>query len=119
MTKEYRINVYEDERDMSKVISRVRYNADLDYWDGRNWSNGGVGMHRGITKLKDGRYVIIIGTQWQGERDYAYVVTADEALQEILKSGNHELLKTKKYKELKELYDATMVEEYEYEVGEE
>ena len=102
--KEYRVNVYADEF-MEEVIARVRYNQNLDYWNGRNWQNGGMGRHKGITKLKDGRYVIIIGTDWQGERDYAYVVDADEALQEILRSGNTELLETKKFVELKRLYE--------------
>ena len=99
--KQYRVNVYENQ----DVIARVRYNQNLDYWDGRNWQNGGVGRHKGITKLKDGRYVIIIGSDWQGERDYAYIVDADEALQEILKSQNLDLLETKKFKELKNLYN--------------
>ena len=100
MGKQYRVNVYEN----GDVIARVRYNSCLDYWDGRNWQNGGMGRHKGITKLKDGRYVIIIGTDWQGERDYAYIVDADEALQEILKRGNTELHETKKFYELKQLY---------------
>lgn len=113
MAKEYRVNVYPSELDRSEVISRVRYNAALDYWDGRNWSNGGVGMHKGLTKLKDGTYVIIIGTQWQGQRDYAYTVSKEEALDEILKSGNQELLKTKKYVELNRLYKETMIDEEE------
>ena len=95
MAKEYRISVY-NEYGGNEIVGRVRYNAALDYWDGRNWSNGGVGMHKGISKLKDGRYVIIIGTQWQGQRDYAYVVDPDTALQEIFKAGHSELLDTKK-----------------------
>ena len=104
--KQYRVNVYENQYDLGgDVIARVRYNQNLDYWDGRNWQNGGMGRHKGITKLKDGRYVIIVGTDWQGERDYAYVVDADEALQEILKSQNLDLLETKKFKELKNLYN--------------
>jgi hypothetical protein len=105
--KQYRVNVYgsrffdhEDE-----VIARVRYNQNLDYWNGRNWQNGGIGLHKGITKLKDGRYVILIGSDWQGERDYAYVVDADEALQEILKAQRLELLDTKKFAGLKKLYE--------------
>ena len=98
--KQYRVNVYDEDGD---IIARVRYNQDLDYWNGYNFQNGGVGRHKGITKLKDGRYVIIVGTNWQGERDYAYVVDADEALQEILKSGNTELFETKKFTELKKL----------------
>jgi hypothetical protein len=64
-----------------------------------------MGRHKGITKLKDGRYVIIIGTDWQGERGYAYVVDAEEALQEILKAQRLELLETKKFVELKKLYE--------------
>ena len=98
----YWINVYDEDGD---IIARVRYNQDLDYWNGYNFQNGGVGRHKGITKLKDGRYVIIIGTNWQGEKDYDYVVDADEALQEILKSGNTELLSTEKFAGLKKLYE--------------
>lgn len=96
---EYRVNVYEFE-ESDEIISRVRYNQDLDYWDSSNWTNGGVGMHKGITKLKDGRYVIIHGTQWQGQTDKAYVVSAREAIQEILRAQKLDLFKTKKYKEL-------------------
>ena len=86
--KQYRVNVYMDRYEMKEVIARVRYNQNLDHWDGRNWQNGGVGRHKGLTKLKDGRYVIIKGTDWQGEKDYAYIVDEEEALQEILKILN-------------------------------
>ena len=99
--KQYRVSVYLGDQ----VVARVRYNQNLDYWDGRNWQNGGMGRHKGITRLKDGRYVIIIGTDWQGEKDYAYVVDAEEALQEILKAQRLELLGTKKFAELKKLYE--------------
>ncbi len=110
---EYRINVYAGEEFQEQVIARVRYNDALDYWDGNNFTNGGTGMHKGITKLADGRYVIIIGSQWQGAKDYGYVVSAEEALQEIIKSGNVELLDTKKFKELKELQESSLVAEAE------
>ncbi len=113
--KEYRINVYADAEDGyvdkdTSIIARVRYNQALDYWNGSNWQNGGTGCHLGITKLRDGRYVLIRGSDWQGSRDYGYVVSPSEALQEILKSGNSELLETKKFAELKELA-ASMVSE--------
>lgn len=115
--KQYRINVYEDqhaaEMGNGNVIARVRYNAVLDYWNGRNYENGGTGRHKGLTKLRDGRYVLIHGTQWEGERDYAYVISTEQALQEILKSGNGQLLDTKKYRELKAIYEATMIAEEE------
>jgi len=114
--KQYRVNVYTNQYDLDGVvIARVRYNQDLDFWNGRNWQNGGTGRHKGITKLKDGRYVIIVGSDWQGERDYAYVVDADEALQEILKAQRLELLETKKFAELKKLYEEQMVQEEEEE----
>lgn len=104
---EYRVNVFESkihfEMD-SDVIARVRYNAILDYWNGRSWQNGDIGTHKGLTRLKDGRYVLIIGTELQGKKDYAFIITKYEALQEILRSGNLELLELRKWKELKEIY---------------
>ena len=104
--KQYGVNVYANQYDLDgDVIARVRYNRDLDYWDGRNWCNGGMGRHKGITKLKDGRYVIIKGSDWQGGRDYAYIVGTEEALQEILKAQRLELLDMKKFAELKRLYE--------------
>jgi len=102
--KEYRVNVYADEF-MEEVIARVRYNQNLDFWDGRNFTCGSTGRHKGLTKLKDGRYVLIHGTQWQGEKDWAEIISPEQALQEILKSGNTELLDTKKFTELKKLYE--------------
>jgi hypothetical protein len=99
---EYRVNVYRDET-YDEVVARVRYNQDLDYWDGHNYTNGGTGLHLGITKLKSGEYVLIHGTQWQGGTDRGVIVSADAALQAILKSGNAQLLDTKKFKGLKEL----------------
>jgi hypothetical protein len=98
MGKDYRrVNVYKN----GNVVARVKYNSDLDFWDGRNWSNGGTGKHLGITKLKNGEFVLIRGSDWQGERDYAEIVSADEALQAILKSNNLELFERKKFKDLK------------------
>jgi len=118
--KQYRVNVYENQYDLGgDVIARVRYNQNLDYWDGRNWTNGGTGMHKGITKLKDGRYVIIIGSQWQGARDYGYIVSPEEALQEILKAQRLELLDTKKFAELKKLYEEKYLLEDDDELEEE
>lgn len=64
-----------------------------------------------MTKLKDGRYVLIHGTQWQGERDWAEIISPEQAVQEILKSGNVDLLNTKKFKELNELHKQQLVDE--------
>jgi hypothetical protein len=70
-------------------------------------------MHKGFTKLRkpadpDRPYVIIIGSQWQGSKDFGYIVSAKEAVQEILKSGNTEV--ADKYPELKAELKA-MIEE--------
>lgn len=108
--KEYRVTVYDSD---GKAIARVRYNNNLDYWDGRNWTCGILGRHKGLTKLKDGRYVLIHGSDWVGERDWAEVITPEEALYEILKSNNMHLLKTKKFRELRGLYNDRLVKEYE------
>ena len=95
-----KVPVYDEE---NNIIARVEYNNNLDYWDGRNNTNGGVGYHKGLTKLKNGQYVLINGTQWQGDKDSARIISAKEALQLILHSGNEELLERKKFKDLKEL----------------
>ncbi len=104
--KVYKVPVY----DGNEIISRVKYNDALDYWDGRNWTCGSTGHHKGITKLKDGRFVIIYGSNWQGERDYAEVVTEEEALQEILASGDSDLLK-KYFPDYKDLEEEDLEEE--------
>jgi hypothetical protein len=74
------------------IVGRVKYNSNLDHWDGNNWSDGGVGTHLGITRLsKSGRMVRIHGTQWQGSKDRAYVMTDAEAIQLILDNDPDEL----------------------------
>jgi hypothetical protein len=101
------INVYDsnpnDQQDDPKIIGRVKYNDRLDVWNGNNYQNGGTGMHKGITRLtKSGRMVIIIGTQWQGCRDYAYTVTDDEAIQECLTANCPEIID--EYPQLAKIY---------------
>jgi hypothetical protein len=84
-----KVNVYEDGR----VIARVEYNSNLDFWDGSNWTCGSIGRHLGLTRLrKSGQYVLIHGTDFQGEQDRAEIVTDEEAYQAIISSGNFELL---------------------------
>lgn len=107
-----KVNVYANELDRgypNTVIARVEYNSKLDYWDGRNWTNGGVGRHLGITRLRDGQYVLIYGTQWQGEQCYGLTVTDREALNEILSSGNEELLEKKMFAPLKQLMKEALI----------
>lgn len=96
----YKVNVMNGDT----VVARVQYNSCLDFWDGRNWSCGSTGRHKGLTRLRNGDYVLIEGTNWQGEKDFAYIISEKEALNEILKSNNMDLLKMKKFKDLNELY---------------
>lgn len=79
-----KIPVYENE----EVVARVTYNSKLDFWDGHNMSSGGLGRHLGYTKLKSGKYVLIHGTNWEGEKDYAEVVTAEELIQAAARTDN-------------------------------
>lgn len=81
MTK---VPVYEGE----KVVARVEYNSNLDFWDGRNMSSGSIGRHLGYTRLKSGKFVLIHGTQWSGEKDSAEIVTVEELLQAAARTGH-------------------------------
>jgi len=96
-----KVNVYDLE---GNVVARVEYNSNLDHWDGSNWTSGTMGIHKGITKLRDGRYVLIHGSQFQGDTDYGEIISKDQALQEILK-GNVKLLDEKRFEDLKQLYE--------------
>jgi hypothetical protein len=94
------------------VVASVEYNSILDHWDGSNWTAGSTGRHLGITKLKKlDFFVLIHGTQWQGEQDYAEIVPDEEALQAILRAGHDELLDDPKYSRLKELWESQKDEE--------
>lgn len=95
-----KVNVYED----GKVIARVQYNDNLDYWDGKNWTCGSMGRHLGLTRLrKSGKYVLIHGTDFLGEQDSAEIISDEEAYQQILTSGNIELLE--KFPDLRRFED--------------
>lgn len=75
------IPVYED----GKIIARVEYNTNLDFWDGNNWTCGSTGRHLGIVRLKKRKqFVLIHGTQWAGQKDTAEVVSDEEAFQAIM-----------------------------------
>jgi hypothetical protein len=104
-----KVNVF----DGNEIVGQVEYNADLDFWDGSNWTCGATGRHKGITRLNDGRFVLIHGTQWQGESDYAEIVSPVEALQEILRSGNDELLSKEKFSDLDEIRRKSLAQEME------
>lgn len=84
------IPVYDKNGD---VVARVKYNDNLDVWGGRNYANGGIGLHKGLTRLKKTKqFVLILGTQWEGKKDYAEIISDERARQEILRAGNEELL---------------------------
>ena len=103
------IPVYEDQ----EIVGQVKYNSNLDSWNGHNQTCGSTGRHKGITMLKNGKFVLIHGTQWQGENDYAEVVSEEQALKEILHHGHDELLDLPKFARLKALKEKTLQTEQE------
>lgn len=68
------------------VIGDVEYNDNLDYWDGRNMTNGGSGRHLGFGQIESGEFYLIYGTQWQKEVDRAEIVSARKIVVEVIKS---------------------------------
>jgi len=104
-SEEYRLSIYNNEDLKGKLIARVRNNTNLDYFNGEYWFNTEKGSHRGLTKLGDGRYVLMHSYDDESKRDYGYVITEKEALDEIIKAQRFDLFKTKKFKDLKKAYD--------------
>lgn len=98
----HKVPVFDEDQ---KIVAHVEYSDNLDYWDGSNHTCGSTGRHLGLTVLKDGRFVLIHGSQWQGERSHAEIAAADDALQEVMRTDSLELLKSPRFKALKQLYD--------------
>jgi len=67
-----------------KVLGVVNYTANLDFWDGHDHSSGVPGEHIGIGKCQKGWYVCH-GTQWEGRKGHARLVTEEFAKQLCLK----------------------------------
>ncbi len=104
------VNVYDES---NEIIADVEYNNNLDIWNGSNWQSGGTGHHKGLTRLEDGRFVLIHGSDWQGVKDYGEIITKNEALQEILNSRDLDLLDEF---DLREDYENKMLKEKDYSV---
>jgi len=100
--KEIIVNVYDKN---GLVVVRVAYDSNLDHWDGHNWTCGGRGFHAGLVKLNDGFYMLIYGSEWVGDHNWAEIITADEALQVIIQANKFDLLEEVRFKELKEIYE--------------
>lgn len=102
-----KVNVYES-REMAHhggyIIARVEYNNNLD-----TDLDAMHGNHYGLTRLKNGRFVKIEGTDYSYEANIAYIISDDAALQYVLESGNDELFK--KYPALEELKNEMLIEE--------
>lgn len=102
------VNVYNEN---NEVIADVDYNNKLDTWNGSNFQSGGAGQHKGLTRLENGKFVLIHGSDWQGVQDYGEIISRAEALQEILNSRDMDLLDEF---DLREDYEKQMLKEKDY-----
>jgi len=86
-----------------EIVGDVEYNQKLDFWSGANYQNGGIGLHLGFGKTRDGEFYLIFGSDWQGQKDRAEIVPAEEIVKEAIKSGN--LNEIEDYPELMKIYE--------------
>ena len=70
---------------MSRIVDGVRYNTETAtllahdvYWDGHNLERSG--RNRWLYRTPRGRYFVVTGTYWQGERDTLEPISQDEAI---------------------------------------
>lgn len=99
------VNVYDD----GELIATVKYNQNLDVWNGSNYQNGGTGLHLGITKLEDGKYVLIHGSDWEGDSDWAEII-GDKKAYELIIKYNSDMLEWKAFQELKKFKEELIQE---------
>lgn len=85
----YYVPLHDDE----EVVGRVPYTSNLDYWDGHNWTCGSTGRHLGVGRTESGVFYLVHGTQWQGERDYAEIVSEEQAKASVMKANDNDLFR--------------------------
>jgi hypothetical protein len=83
----YKVPLYDGER----CVGRVSYTENLDDWDGGNFTCGSTGRHLGVGRTRSGQFYLCHGTQWQGERDYAKVVSEEEAKEAVMRRNETDL----------------------------
>ena len=91
---------------MGKNQFHVLYKAipghtEPDYWAHPHPS---ISYQKGLSLLEDGTYMIVEQRKWIEQESIGYLISKDEALNEILQAGNLALLDQPSFKELKELY---------------
>jgi hypothetical protein len=98
------VKLYKNEL-LNEIIGEVVYNENLDRFNGHNFTNPGRCMHKGWGYLEEEAcYYIIIGSDWQGTQDYAYVVSAEQLIREMIDSDNTSEID--ECPELQDIYDA-------------
>jgi len=98
MEMEDKVAVYEN----GKILAIVEINRNLD---GDAGNSGFDGIHLGLTRLNDGRYVLISSSQWEGDEQSAEVITSDKAFDYICQTGNYYLLNDPKFADLKPMLE--------------
>jgi len=79
------VDVYKvDNTGKREKVGRIKYNNILDHWDGSRWTSGELGGHKGLSKKRNGEFVLIHGSDWVGVDDYAEIISPSEAVRYIL-----------------------------------
>lgn len=100
------VNVYDEN---GELIATVKYNHNLDVWNGSNYQNGGTGRHLGLTKLEDGTYILIHGSDWAGDIDWAEIIS-DKKAYELIMKYDKDMLEWKAFEELKKFQEKLLKE---------
>ena len=68
--------------------------VDLDKWDGRNYTTGGIGEHQNIRKVlklngekKEDTFLISYGSEWQGSHNYGEIKHLDSVIIHLKEIG--------------------------------
>ena len=83
------------------LYTAIPGHTEADYWAHPHPS---INYQKGLSILEDGTYMIIEQRKWIEQESIGYLITMDEALNEILQAGNLALLEQPNFKELKDLY---------------
>lgn len=99
MSKKH-INLYKSKYS-DKKVSFIYENRILGYDEDEK-------VYKGISKTTNSEYIIIKSYEEKNKKSYAYIVTPEEAVKEILKANKTDLFKTYKFKNLLDVLNSAI-----------
>lgn len=90
---------------LHKLYENIPGHEERDYWNGIKEN---ICYQKSLSYLDENSYIIIEKKQWIEQETIGYIISSQEALQEIIHSDNLQLLDEVPFQALKVIYEKTI-----------